>query len=494
MKYYEGMKLAVLLPNQILFVIALFGMVCCLFLFWICRKICVTRTFNVIMDCVLVLLFTALYFVNTAIVREIAFLAPWDIMVVRSVAYKIANRIEIGYFYYLSTYSNNIPIAYILGRLLRKAGEMQAYASSAEFIWLQVTCVFVSLGGMFSCFTVKKITKKLMPTIVTFMLYIVLAGISPWKVAPYTDTYGIVFSIMCIYFYICSQKTERIILKYIYMILAMVSVTLGGIVKPSIYIILIALLIIEVMRLKENWRLVLTEVILAVSLLFAAGIYKNHLIQEIGMDFNPEIEASWQNYFYMGLNEETTGGYNSDDAGIFGEFQTSKNQRNKAALERAWERVKERGFWGTLNFWLNKMVMVFNDGTFGWGTEVWIEGEFPDDIASHTVWTQRLRDVFRPDGGNMGKYNTLCQLTWIFCILGIPGICICGKEKRREYGILVLSCLGIFLYQMLFEARARYLLVFLPFLISVSVCGMTQYYAAAVNLLGRRGIGQKQAL
>lgn len=132
--------------------------------------------------------------------------------------------------------------------------------------------------------------------------------------------------------------------------------------------------------------------------------------------------------------------------------------------------------------------MTFNDGTFGWGTEVWMEDYYPEDIASFTGLTQWLRERFWPDGEDQQQYYTLCQLVWLFCILGIPGICLYRKEEGAEYDILILSFLGIFFYQMLFEARARYLLVFLPLLIAVSGCGMWQYAGYVKAFIGRRGI------
>ena len=155
MDYYDGMKLTTLLPNQVLAGMALAGICGCAFLFRVCRKIVLTRRGNVITDFALALLFTLLYFVNVQVAKETAFLVPWDIMVVRKLAYDISNRIEIGYFSYLSMYSNNIPISYILGMLLRKAGEMEGYSRTAEFIWLQTGCALVSIGGMFACLTVK---------------------------------------------------------------------------------------------------------------------------------------------------------------------------------------------------------------------------------------------------------------------------------------------------------------------------------------------------
>lgn len=490
--YWLPAKIATRLPNQVLFILALVGLGVCIFLFWKFGNKKLSSQVNWAINCLLALLFLALYFLNVFIAKEIVFHLPWDINIVSGVAYLVAKEREVGGFYYLSMYSNNIPISYILGRLYRKAMEMQDYPYLYDFIWIQVNCALISIAGFFSCLTVKKITKSLMPVVTVLALYLVLVGISPWKIAPYTDTYGLIFPIMCIYFYICYRQTSHIWCKYLYILLSVVAGMLGGFIKPSLYIIVIALLATEVICLlmdyKKRWRYVLAEIGIIAVLAWGSNAYLGYIIDDMGLEFNKEIEAGWQHYFYMGLNEETTGGYNSGDTAIFGEFQTSRSDRIHAELERAGERLKNRGFFGSIYFYLRKLVMTFNDGVFGWRTEVWIYDYYPDTIASNTPFTQRLRDIFWGNdvGYDVGGYNTLCQLAWIFSILGIPGICLCKDQKREEYGILVICFLGIFFYQMLFEARARYLFVFLPVLLSIAVCGIQQFTCYIVPAIQKR--------
>lgn len=492
MDYNPGLKLSTRLPNQVLLLIALVGMAFCIFLFWKFKDVVLSYRANWITNGILALLFFSLYFVNVWIAKEVGFYPPWDIMVTRGTAYEVANERPLGYFYYLSIYSNNIPISYILGRLYRKAMEMQSYPYFYEFIWIQVNCALISIAGFFSCLLVKKMTKKLMPVIAIFFLYLVLVGISPWKIAPYTDTYGLIFPIICIYFYVCYRKAERFWSKYLCILLSIVVGMFGGFIKPNLYIVVIAILgnefICFLADYKKKWQFILTELILIVVLAVGCKAYRNHIINEIGLDFNEEIEASWHCYFYMGLNEEATGSHNGDVGAIIGEFQTSKSDRNKAALERAVERIKDRGFWGSIYFYLRKMVMTFNDGLFGWKTEVWIYEEYPAVIAGNTALTQRLRSIFRDNElkFDVAGYNALCQLAWIFSIIGIPGICMCKGKKREEYDIFIICFLGIFFYQMLFEARARYLFVFLPILLPIAICGIQQYTFGVVSALQKR--------
>lgn len=479
MDYNEDNKLNALLPNYVFVVIALMGFGCICLLAWAVRKIRVTHKVDLTADGLLILLFILLYFVNVRIAREIAFKFPWDIKAVTTSAESVARGTPLGYFTYFSMYTNNIPILYILKEIYIKAGEIANYPYIDEFLWIQVNCALISIGGFFSCLTVKKLTQKLMPAFVAFFLYLALAGMTPWKIAPYTDTYGIVFPVMCIYFYVCYREQKKPVLKCLWAALAMVSGMAGGFIKPSIYIVVMAVLAAELAGWLagdwKRWRYILAEIGFAAALFFAKGACMDYLIKDVGLDFNPEIAASWQNYFYMGLNEEKTGSYYAEDVAMYGEFQYSGEERKEAALERAIGRMEERGFWGNLYFWLRKMVMVFNDGTFGWQCEVWIDAHYPSNLASNDGFMELSRNIFWPSSRYAGRFNAFCQLAWVFCLLGISGICFCRKKLGEKYTILVVGFLGIFCYQMLFEARARYLLVFLPLLIVISICGMWQY-------------------
>lgn len=496
MDYNDGLKMVTLAANPVLFFIALAVMMICLFLIRLCGKFPAEKRKNLIADFVLLILFVILYFVNIRVTRDIAFKIPWDIMVVREHAYRIAQKQPLGYIYYLSIYYNNIPISYVLGKLYRWAAENGRFVCVPDDIWLQVNCILLSAGGYFSCLTVKKLTKNLMAAALCFGLYLFLAITSPWKMAPYTDTFGMIFPIMGIYFYVWYREHAEKWQALPLLALSLVSIALGGFLKPSVYVIAAAVLgtecVLSLGELKRRWPVLCGSILFFAVLLTASGKYTDKIIEEIGLEYNEEIEAGWQHYFHMGLNEETTGSFNSDDKGIFGEIQDSKSKRNAVLLERSVERLRERGFFGTLYFWLRKMTMNFNDGGFGWRTEVWVDSYYPPELAANTEMTSWLRSKFWPEGDE-GRINTFWQLVWLFGLLGIPGICLSKKEEAGKYAVLIVSFLGIFFYQMLFEARARYLFVFLPLLLAVSVCGIWQYSVIADEVPRKRKERKKQS-
>lgn len=481
MDYYEMRKQEVIISNFVLFLMALVGEGILLGISWLCRKQKPKKWINYAFVIVLVILFFVLYFINIRIAREIIFFHGWDIQEVRWRAETMAAGRPIGYDVYLSMNPNNIPISYILGWLLRRVQEKTDYPYFYEFIHIQVNCVLISLGGLFCCLTVKKLTKRLIPTAAAFLVYLALPGISPWKTAPYTDTYGMLFPIMCIYLYLCYRDAGKVILKYLFIVLSLLSGMCGGLIKPSAYVVVVAVIGVEFVRLLmekgKSWRYFAAEVLLTLCLVFAVKACMNFMIEELGLDYEPGLSKDWQTYFLVGLNEETTGSYSEDGYLLVVEFQTDRKARNQAALSRAAERIKEKGILGMPYFWLRKMVLVFNEASFEWQTQVadWGERRYAVEMAGNTEITQKLRDLFWPDALYTGAYHTFCQQVWIFCMIGFPGLLLVPEEKRERYLIFIVSFLGIFLYQMLFEARSRYLFIFLPLLIPMSAAGMQQY-------------------
>ena len=495
MDYWETVKISTRLPNPVLAVIAAAGLAFCIFLFRKSDHIRLSSEVNWITDCVLIFLFYILFLVNIRVAREIAFFLPTDYMMVSGTAYKIAKEEPIGYLFYLSIYPNNIPISYILGKLYHRAMEWRNYPYIYEFFWIQVNCALISIGGFFSCLTVKKLTKKLMPTAVTFGLYFVLGGMSAWKIAPYTDTYSMIFPVICVYFYLCYREAGHTWSRYLCLLLSILAGMAGGFIKPSVYVVIVALLgwefICFLADCRQRWKFILPGILLAAALAWGTSAYTDHLIEAIGLDFNKELAAGWQHYFLMGLNEATTGAYNSEDA-LFGEFQDSRSDRIHEELTRAADRLKDRGLPGSIWFYLRKLVMTFNDGTFGWNMEIYAYEYYPDSMYSNTPLAQRLRSIFWGNELNydVGGYKTLCQLVWIFCLLGIPGICLSEESMKEKSGFLIVCFLGIFFYQMLFEARARYLFCFLPMILPTAVCGMQQYTRIWLLCRKRKNAGE----
>lgn len=481
--YYEGYRLATVLPNLILFIVGLIALMIVGYMICKGRKISGgVQHSAIILNISLLLIFIALYFVNVYISRETVYYTGWDPEVVRGYAYLMKKGIPVNYNVYLVINPNNITISYVLGRLYIFASNFpDRYPyHSYDFFWNQVQCALLSVAGMAACCTVKKISKNVITVYMSTLMYIAVVGLTPWKNIAYTDIFSIAFPIMSICFYVYYRSCKNNVGKIIYLILAFLSNSLGGLMKPTVFISLIAIMIIEVTRIfteKEHrpWKWLLLETMLLLAIACGNHYAERQMVQELGLIENKDISSTWHHYFYMGLNEDTTGGYDSSAVAMIGEFQAeSIKERNKAELERAFARIRERGVIGSIYFDLRKMVMTFNDGTFCWPIEGYYKKEFAP-IAKGGKVTDFLRDVFWVNSKYSGRYNTFCQLVWIGVLTCLPGVCLGKREDRETTAFLLINFIGIFLYILLFEARARYLLCFVPVLITQASLGLERY-------------------
>lgn len=508
MPYYDEVKANILVPNVILTLIALIAAAVCVWLLARGGKIQMTKRAWHLTDLALVFLFIGFYFFCLWLSRETTFDMSVDQGIVREAAKDVAHDVPFGYQFVFSMNYNNLPITYVLGQLYRLAENWTWFHHDPEYLWVITGCLMVTFAGFCCCEIVKRMTRNIVAVLITFLLYLATVGMSPWKAIPYTDSYGIPFAVLCIWLYLCSRDCRRLWSRMIWLLLALLAGTVGGWMKPSIFIVVLAVLCAEGVRLLETvirWirsrdageTLLLKKDVPAAAGLLCFGLAAaslfylgkeaatDYVVADIELDYNEEIEATAQYFFFMGTKELTTGGFSTEDYGIFGEFQFSKADRNAACMERAWERIRERGVLGTVYFCLKKLVKSFNDGTFAW-TYVLFYEPFPEYLQHDTRVAGYLRSLFMAGGANQSKYDTLAELVWIFTLMGVPWFVrtVRRKDSCEVFPILVT---GILLYLMLFESGARYVYVFLPVFVAMSVCGLSEVAADAGRLKSDAG-------
>lgn len=430
----------------------------------------------------LVLIYAVWYVINIKISKKIAFSTGWDPSCVQGTAYNLFKGGAIGNDGYYSTYPNNIPMVWILYRSFDFIKRFQSYPYYAEFFWIQILCVLESVTGIVLGITSYVSTKKIFPVAVSTILYLALIGISPWSIIPYTDTFSILFPILglCFYFLYLEMKKN---VKYALLFAACLFITLGSLIKITVVIVLISIVISEILRIvflkKENVKRIAIVAAVVLSVIpFYFGL-KTVTYKDTGAELLDNLSVSWQHYFYMGLIEETTGAYNSDAFSLIGQYQfRPKSERSQKELELAKEIIDERGPVRSVLFYLKKLVMTYNDGTFTWRGEGGVKyGDYPD-ISSES-FREALRSFFWNGGSRELVFNAYSQCVWILILLGflIGSVTFSiklFKDKKVDFMSFtsLLSIVGITLFIMLFEARARYLYNFVPIFILLCSTGM----------------------
>ena len=163
-------------------------------------------------------------------------------------------------------------------------------------------------------------------------------------------------------------------------------------------------------------------------------------------------------------------------------------------MEGIRKRIDDRGIWGTIRFWLRKQVMNFNDGTFSWYQEGYFQAwEYPLNIDSS--WKEPLRAFYWQDCSNYIWFTTISQGLWLFVLLGViteAGMLLwtaVSTIRRPKYRteenlsdrlclstVMIVTFIGMFLFVMLFEARARYLYNTIPVFSVMAVFGYYELY------------------
>lgn len=487
MDYNPANKVIALYGNKRLMMICLPVLVTFIIFIYLTKKVQISKRVSTILNVCLGIMFMLVFLVNVKICECIHIAQGWDVSCVVGTAYELHKGIPIGDADYYSLCPNNVPITFVLYKLFSLADSIKGFPYVNDFLWVIVICALVSIAGYLTCITVKKISKSFSVTIITFILYVGCVGFTPWKTVPYTDMFSILFPILCINLYVFGYYSERKWKKYVLWFLIFSIGFIGTLIKPTVFIVPIAIALSEVIQgafhWSEKWKELLIKIaLIVVALIMYSGI-KSFVYKDVGYEQNKEIQLTAMHYLMMGLNEDSTGSFAAGDVAISGNVPLLEDRTDKQ-IEVIRERLEEKGFGGYLNFLLRKMVMTFNDGTFGWGREgVYTNNVYP--VYSDGAYVHFVQKVFVPELEYSSYFNTYSQTIWLLIIFCIPGFCLMEKQKKEVCLSILVSVVGVIFYLMLFEARARYLICFLPILILMSGMGVWGYYKMFVRMKKR---------
>ena len=448
------------LNNILLF---LFGTIC----IYLIKKISFKKLELIAQRRRTVLVFATLFFVvQVYIFYCIYFETGWDsggaiIPAVRELlTHGNVNDLDITYF---KRYPNNLFLVHYYYALLKISGKIGFISETYQLMPIVVcNCIISSLSCLMVFFICeKRISTKWVWTIYIWMLIVV--GLSPWNVVCYSDPFALFFPICMLYIYM--NCGFNLYLKYSIIILLGY---IGYSTKPQVLIMLMAIIITELIRcmkqkLKLNlWKLFGTIMIsgMIVCLISCA---LQHIYQKNGFVKDKDYEFGMTHFYMMGLNEVTNGIYFSDDVQLSDECKTYE-ERCEKNIGVSKERLNKYGWSGYLKLLSKKMLTNYNDGTFAWGAEgtfFYIILENPKAKLSHP-----FREVYYCDGNYYKYFSMMEHFLWIIMVgvVWYTSIKVLFRTKNKDNNILLLelALIGITLFELLFEARARYFYAYIP--------------------------------
>lgn len=252
---------------------------------------------------------------------------------------------------------------------------------------------------------------------------------------------------------------------------------LGYSIKPHCMIVFIAILLMEFAGClkKNNFKKIgLSFFILFGILVSFYGLQKGleKVYAKEGFIIDKEQRFGVSHYLMLGLNEERNGGWVLGDVEFSNQYPTYK-ERSVANMEEVVGRLKKMGPGGLVKHIIKKILTTYNDGTYAWG----YEGNFYATIYEepNSVMSPFLRSIYysNEQGTRHEWYVTFEQVVWIFVLVMCIFSCINRDgDKGKDFYVLLLSIIGLTLYEILFEVRARYLYTYAPIYCIIAACGL----------------------
>nr|WP_319488727.1 hypothetical protein [uncultured Caproiciproducens sp.] len=385
--------------------------------------------------------------------------------------------------FYFSTYPNNLLMFYLLKNLL---GVFFYFGGTNHWLFLSIVNILLVDLTIYLVFTVCKKLFGLACGFTSYALFVMIFGLSPWLVVPYSDTFAMVFSPLIILMFLNFQRTGRVFWKGVYLFLVGFLSVIGYYIKPYTLIVLISILIYLFVRsinsLKRFGFFVLA-LLIAVTGVSASYFLYNVTVKDPYsnvLDYSQSLPMSY--YFMMGLNTAVSGGTGktlygaySDKDNLFVYSLPTQQTKQTETLKEAMRRIHAYTPTGYARFLSNKANWVFSDGTF------WVEGEGYDVDApsvSTSAFSQWVQSYFRFYGANYFSFATFAQAIWVILLflLICPLFNNSNDFKKSLVNVLRIAVLGFLLYQMLFEARSRYIIAVLPVIIILSTSGFSNFH------------------
>ena len=398
---------------------------------------------------------------------------------------------------YYSRYANNLFLTYIFLNIYKLSKVIGIY--NGYFLLLFIQSIIFSVGG----YLIYKIADMYFKerykiySVCTWIIYMIIVGLSPYIVLTYSDGIGMFLSLVLTYIIfkledrkILKNKKEIIrnrILKTILILFFTNLTIISYYIKPQIIIISIAYGIIKLMNIivniikkyiiksVENKNKIQTNIyyIIIILLIVLTGYmtytYITKANNSMGINVDKEKRFNITHYAMLGWNTESKGVFTVKDENFSGKYEKLKD-REKANIEELKRRITEMGLGGVINQIARKILTNYNDGTFsGVATFVYIRKEYNIEGINKEL-SKFLKNIYYENGEYNMIYTQIMQCLWIGIL--IFNMFSYNDGKSTKISIVILGIIGLFIFEILFEARSRYIFMYVPLYIFLGVIGL----------------------
>lgn len=423
------------------------------------------------------------------IIAGARFIAGWDVWFITN----IGDTTQMEYF---SRYPNQL---FLYGAFTGIAHFLQAFGISNYYLGL----ICLSSLSVAACVPMTAYIAKRMAGYAVgygaFVLSAVMCGLSPWIMVPYSDTFGMFFTVFILWCYVCLDKQvqnqdeqtsalagvhvdaridARTCCRWFLMGLAVV---IGYAIKPTVIFVFVAIVVIELIQWfasfaphgsrgsqssKDPYDLRKTATaIVACAFGIVLAFALTSLVKNSTYDVDDNAAFSVTHFLMMGANPVSGGVWSVSDV-EFSDAANTPEERSKANLVEFKNRVMAMDLPQANMFLLKKLLTNFADGTFAWE----IEGDFYTQIIGTNEAVLNFYGISSDASLDNNTFAPLSQVLWLFVLAGCILI-VLGRRPLKAETVIAFTLLMLSAFLMLFEARARYLFLYLPFFIILGTMG-----------------------
>ncbi|WP_210650126.1 hypothetical protein [Nocardioides sp. SYSU D00065] len=398
----------------------------------------------------------------------------WDASMVAGIAERMALGLpdDPGQQLYVATYPNNaliVAVLHVWYGLALATGHPDLWSAGVVLVALCMTGAVAlahlaarRLGGPVAAY-------------LTLGLALVFVGLSPWSAVPYSDTLTMPFPALVLYLFSLERDRRGTAARAALWAAMGAATYVGYALKPTAVFAsaaaVVVALVLGARAWRRSWRVLVASGAAVVGGVVAGALLAGQLVAWQGME--PAAGAAEQRLdvtHFLKMGAQQGPGVHNDYFGAYREEDAAESRatpledRTRANLERFGQRVADMGPLGYARFLERKAAWTLGDGSFF----AWSEGQMavePTPFLVSDPASVRVQRWFGLHGDRYGATFSLWQGTWLLVLLLVAGAALPrrGTQLQAVPTMARLSLLMLAAFLLLFEARSRYVYLYLPY-------------------------------
>ena len=455
-----------------------------------------------------------LFVVQVAAVHSYVFTQGWDAGRLTWDGWRLAHRDGFKVQYY-SHYPNNLLLLRLVQLCMKAAVALGAdHPIVGIFLFDILNCMACATALLCIYYVLRRIA-SVECALVGYVLGVMLLWTSPWASIMYSDAIMLATPIVGIVMVLAARHQVGWRSALLWFVFG-ATMLIGYRIKPQQVFLLFSVVMMGTLSLlylsrggheqrKPHLKRLGTSACAVALGVVVAMTAANVATSRLSSKLDEDARIGWQHYLMMGLNSEVGGVYAAKDVRYSFSFE-DRASRTRGNLERVVERLQQMGIGGTAHLLLDKLLTNYGDGSFAWDMEGYFVAEEPawsDDFLSPltlSLYYPGSKNI--PMGSHYDSWMTYEQAVWLVVLLLCPfGMLLrVGDDKTLTVGddgarnddclfvetIAALTLLMLSVFELLFEARARYLYSFSTLYVLLAALGVRHLYHVVRAFRGAR--------